>query len=61
MNGFILINREDLAEVLKQVNGSETTDDQINEFVVVFSNRIDAIIEEEARKFTGAEPPLGFA
>ena len=57
---LFLINRDDLFEALKKVNGGEPTEDQVNEFVVVFGNRIDSIIEEEARRFTGAEPPVGY-
>lgn len=59
---LFLINRDDLADALKKVTGEEkVTDDMVNEFVVVFGNRIDSIIEEEARKYTGVEPPVGFA
>ena len=62
MSGIFLINKDDLREALAKVTGANPVDeDALNEFIVAFSNRIDSIIEDEARRFTGVEPPIGFA
>jgi hypothetical protein len=62
MSGFFMINRDDLREALAKVTGANpVNEDALNEFVVAFGNRIDGILEDEARKFTGVEPPIGFA
>lgn len=62
MSTFV-INREDLAEALKMQMGENADNDAINEFVNIFHNRLDKIIEEEARRFAGTYgvPPIGFA